>query len=326
MPAYNCANYIEESINAILNQSFTDFEFIIINDGSKDNTKESILKFNDDRIKYFENETNLGIVKTLNRGLKIAIGTYILRTDADDIAVDTMIERLFNFMTSNPDYIVCGGFMKLLGGNFIFKYPSNNEELKIHTLNACPFSHSTVLFKNSVIRNCQIEYDINVQDGEDHALWSKLLLLGKFKNLEEVTLFYRESNTQITAKKDYIKNYDKVRDKIFEYHAKHYFSLDESEVKLYCKLIVNRKIFSIEELIQIGKILKKIILYNSNNGLFNDSLLKQFIFIKWHFLCLNSYHLGSRVFNIYLEHMQGNNLISRISSTTKHFFKKIKFK
>ena len=98
MPAYNAEKYIGESIKSILNQTFIDFEFIIINDGSRDRTKEIILSYSNDRIVYLENEINSGIVVTLNKGLEYATGEYIARMDADDIAVAERLEKQIEFM------------------------------------------------------------------------------------------------------------------------------------------------------------------------------------------------------------------------------------
>lgn len=98
MPAYNAEKYIGKSIDSILNQTYGDFEFIIINDGSKDSTKEIILSYSDNRIVYLENEINSGIVVTLNKGLEYATGEYIARMDADDIAVAERLEKQIEFM------------------------------------------------------------------------------------------------------------------------------------------------------------------------------------------------------------------------------------
>ena len=103
MPAYNAEKYIGESIDSILNQTYGDFEFIIINDGSRDSTKEIILSYSDNRIVYLENEINSGIVVTLNKGLKYATGEYIARMDADDIAVAERLEKQIEFMEKNKD-------------------------------------------------------------------------------------------------------------------------------------------------------------------------------------------------------------------------------
>lgn len=93
MPVYNGEKFLRQSIDSILNQTIKDFELIIINDGSTDNTENIILSYDDDRVKYIKNESNLKLIKTLNKGLNIATGKYISRMDADDIAVNTLFEK-----------------------------------------------------------------------------------------------------------------------------------------------------------------------------------------------------------------------------------------
>jgi glycosyltransferase involved in cell wall biosynthesis len=324
MPAYNCGQYIETAIQAVLDQSFIDFEFIIVNDGSVDDTKKRIQFFDDKRIIYIENEQNSGIVKTLNRGLAEAKGKYILRTDADDIAMQGMVEDLVSFLENAPDHIICGGNMKLINGEKIFTYPSDNDALKIHTLNACPFSHSTVLFRRDILTKNNLHYDPSVQDGEDHALWSDLLPFGKFHNLDRVTLLYRESATQVTAQKKYTDNYLEVREKIFIRHAKTYFSLRGNEIEMYTDLIINRKAKSLSDVNRTGQLIKQLLLHNEKSGLFNHQMLGNFLFIKWYGFCNNAYHLSRRVFPIYLRYLQGDKIGSKIKSVGNQFITMVK--
>ena len=103
MPAYNAERYIAKSIQSILNQSFCDFELIIINDGSTDDTENIILSFDDPRIVYVKNERNLKIIKTLNKGLDLAKGKYISRMDSDDIALPELFEKEIKIFENRKD-------------------------------------------------------------------------------------------------------------------------------------------------------------------------------------------------------------------------------
>lgn len=108
MPVYNSEKYLNEAIESILNQTFVDFEFIIINDASNDNSENIIESYQDSRIKYFKNEKNLGVAKTLNKGLKLAQGKYIARMDSDDISLPERLYKQFKFMEVYNDIDVCG--------------------------------------------------------------------------------------------------------------------------------------------------------------------------------------------------------------------------
>ena len=104
MPVYNSEKYLREAIKSILNQTFTNFELIIINDGSTDNSLKIIKSFKDNRIKIIKNKGNLGLIKTLNKGIDLAQGKYIARMDADDIAMPKRLEKQIAFFNENPDY------------------------------------------------------------------------------------------------------------------------------------------------------------------------------------------------------------------------------
>ena len=131
MPVYNSAEYVEGAIQSILNQSFSDFEFIIINDGSNDASDDVILKFKDDRIVYVKFEVNKGIVAALNFGLSIAKGKYIARMDSDDISFLSRLEIQFNYLEANSNVILCGAYMQNLLTNENILYPINNSEIRI---------------------------------------------------------------------------------------------------------------------------------------------------------------------------------------------------
>ena len=129
MPAYNAEKYIGEAIESILNQTFKDFEFIIINDGSVDHTKEIIREYNDPRIVLLENDKNRGIVLSLNKGLDAATGKYIARMDADDIALKNRFERQVEYLDEHKDIGVLGTGICTFGEK-IMSSPSTYRMLK----------------------------------------------------------------------------------------------------------------------------------------------------------------------------------------------------
>ena len=108
MPAYNAEKYIREAIDSILAQTYTDFEFIIIDDASTDATASIVESYSDERIRFFRNEHNMGVANTLNRGLDLAVGEYIARMDSDDISLPERFAKQVEFMDTHTDVIVCG--------------------------------------------------------------------------------------------------------------------------------------------------------------------------------------------------------------------------
>jgi glycosyltransferase involved in cell wall biosynthesis len=200
MPAYNAGKYISEAIQSVLDQSFSDFEFLILDDGSTDNTVSEIEKFSDPRIKLIRNEKNLRLVATLNKGLSLAKGEYIMRMDADDISLpDRFIEQI-EYMDNNLDVGVCGTLMKTFGAeDEIVYHPESDLMIKPLILYRSLVAHPTVCFRASVIKQHQFKYSEDFIHIEDIDLWSKMMFYTKFHNIQKVLFLYRQSGENITS-------------------------------------------------------------------------------------------------------------------------------
>ncbi len=302
MPVYNCEQYVQRSVSAVLNQRFRDFEFIIINDGSTDRTKELLQAFTDQRIRYFENDENYGVVRTLNRGIDLARGKYIMRTDADDVSYLDMIGSLVDYMECDPECILCGSYVRILGTKKIVPKPSIDAKVKIYTLLSCPFPHTCIMIRKQVLFDRNLRYDLQYLDGEDHGLWSELLPYGKFHNLKKVLIDYNKSNPdQVTARPVHKENYFRFRRRMHLFHGKRYFNLSHAEAEIYWRLIRSEKAGSIDALDETRRLLAKIMMENLKNGFFHQGLLKKFLLFRWYYVCLNSYELGARTFFSYVK-------------------------
>ena len=201
MPAYNAENYIAEAIESILNQTYTDFEFLIINDGSTDRTEEIILSYKDERIVYLKNEKNSGIVYTLNRGLKSAKGQYIARMDADDISMPERFEKQIEFMERHKDIGALGTSIVIFGEGINerrFDFEVDNNSLKSNLFfNSC-FAHPSVMIRREIITKYNILYEEEYQGREDFVMWWRIAAVSKLASLQVPLLYYRQHNNQIT--------------------------------------------------------------------------------------------------------------------------------
>jgi len=220
MPAYNAAGSVAKTITSVLDQTFEDFEFIIVNDGSIDDTKNIIEGFEDDRIKLLNNSENMGIVSTLNKGLDYCRGKYICRIDADDICHKKRFIYQYNFMEKNPDCIVSGTHYKKIINNKVSRASSkhffsvNNEELRIRMLRNNPIGHSTVMFRKKLITNHGLKYDSKFQHCEDYALWFQAMKYGEIHIINRPLVYYRQHDDQISKKHSEIQcqNANKIRE------------------------------------------------------------------------------------------------------------------
>jgi glycosyltransferase involved in cell wall biosynthesis len=211
IPVYNSEVYLFESVNSIIKQTYTNIEIIIIYDESKDNTQRIILEFekNDKRIKCFKNNSNAGLVNSLNLGLDLANGFYIARMDADDIAYSNRLEKQYEFMEAHQEVGLCGSWIKFFGdSNKIIRKYQIDEEIKSSLIFDSSIVHPTFFMRSSVISNNGIRYSSRCEDNwnyldifcEDYDFIVKLIDYTKFANIPEVLLNYRVHKNSISVK------------------------------------------------------------------------------------------------------------------------------
>ena len=215
MPVYNAEKFLKEAIDSILNQTFKDFEFLIINDASTDNSKKIIISYQDSRIRYFENKKNLGVAKTLNRGLRLAKGEYIARMDADDISLPDRFKKQVEFMEKNPQTAICGTWLQLINNKVddIWRCPSDHETIKSLSLFYSSIYHPTVFIRINILKKNNFFYNPLFVHVEDYELWVRIMEKTRVANLKEVLLFHRIHSKEVgnIFNKIQVKNANKVR-------------------------------------------------------------------------------------------------------------------
>jgi glycosyltransferase involved in cell wall biosynthesis len=201
MPAYNAAKYIAEAITSVLAQSFTDFELLIVNDGSNDGTAKIVRLFNDPRIVLISQE-NKGVASALNLGLRYARAPYIARFDADDVCYADRLKVQYDFITAYPEYSVIGSAADYVDadGHYIFTHhPAGhlNEEIQQLKYSICPFIHSSVFYNKELVINAG-GYNEHAYTFEDHFLWVNILKTEKACNLSQPLIKVRLNPESIT--------------------------------------------------------------------------------------------------------------------------------
>ena len=219
MPVYNGEKYLREAIDSILSQTFTDFDFLIVDDGSIDQSLEIAKSYTDVRIKIIENVQNLGIITTLNKGLKIAKGKYIARMDSDDVCFPARLEKQVDFLDKHPEISIIGSNVQVIDSSSkrikTMSFPTESELIKWHLFFCSPIAHPTVLARREVLIKLG-GYNSQCQYVEDYELWLRASKDYKFENISEELLYYRLHDNNISV------NHQQAQEKNASYYLQSY--------------------------------------------------------------------------------------------------------
>ncbi len=203
MSVFDGSHFLPEALDSILGQSFCDFEFVIIDDGSTDNSLAILesYKLTDKRIRLFV-QRNMGLISSLNRGCRLARGKYIARMDADDIAVKDRFAKQVDFMEANPGIGVVGGAVQMIDANGtplrVVRYPESNRDLQRALIQSNVFWHPTVLLRADVFKS--VGGYRNLLCAEDYDMWLRIAEYHDLANLTSVLLKYRIHPQQVSQR------------------------------------------------------------------------------------------------------------------------------
>ncbi len=222
MPVYNGERYLKEAIESILNQTYKNFEFIIVDDKSTDGSRGVLKEYarKDKRIKLVFNKENKGQSKTVKKGIRISQGEFFLKLDQDDVASQNRIKETVNFLLDHKEYVLVGGGLKIIDeeSNVVGcrDYPTTNSEIKKHLFFKSPFAYPAVTIRAKFLKS--IKYPDMFQFADDYYMWSKLLSLGKGYNLPDYLTYYRINRQQVKNKslKAQLKETIEVQKRIFK--------------------------------------------------------------------------------------------------------------
>lgn len=203
LSVYNGKPHVEQAINSILAQTYREFEFLIVDDGSTDGTAEILadLSKRDSRVRVMTNEKNLGLTKSLNKALRQAQGEFTARMDADDIALPTRLEKQCNFLQMNPEIGVVGtGFEWIDDDGTVIGKPSlmtNQETLHTALIRTNPFLHGSILMRRALLNEVR-GYNDQFKKAQDYDLWLRLSSRCQFATLPEILMQKRMNKHMIS--------------------------------------------------------------------------------------------------------------------------------
>jgi len=300
LPVYNGEKYLEQAIESVISQTYDNWELIIINDGSTDNSEKLVFNYTDNRIKYLLNETNRGIIYSMNRGLDEARGEFIARLDADDIALPFRLEKQVEFLKVNKEYVLCGSYFQTIdtSGKVLknVKFPDNDLDAQSYLLLHNCFCHSAIMMRAGIAK--ELKYDPEYQVCEDYDLWYRISRKGKIINLPIFMSLYRlhSGNISLTKREIMFTNVNKINKKIL-------MDLDieysEQELQVHSNaLCYNAEYFrNPANLRVLENWVSKLYSFIKKNGRYNALLCYRILTEKWIVLAYNSGNYRKLVFN-----------------------------
>ena len=278
MPVYNCETYVKASVESILNQTMTDFEFLIIDDASTDKTVDRIKSYNDPRIHLIEKPANTGYTNSLNLGIKLAQGKYVARMDGDDISVPERFAKQVAFLEENTEVVVCGSLCYRIGEDRIIYTPEKHETIKLVLLRENALVHPSVMMRKDALDKRSMIYDVDKEPAEDYDLWVRLLPIGKLHNLQEVLLNYRVHNNQVTKKRSVQQMNSASSTKL---HLLGYLNveIDPGEQEVLKKIFLNKGEVTLNDIDIFQQLKNKFIIANTE-GFFEKNGFQEY----WDFL------------------------------------------
>lgn len=204
MPVYNGEKYLKEAVDSVLNQSFADFDLLILNDNSSDTTAQILEEYTkkDNRVVVVTKTSNEGPANLRNEGIEKANTPLIALLDADDIALSTRFEKQIQVLEADNELALCGTWFTIFGDKKekVIKHAVEHDDLKVQFLHSCGLGNSTVMFKKNAIKNLRFEHEY--VPAEDYGLWSEFIANSKFYNIPESLVRYRWHPGNISQTKE----------------------------------------------------------------------------------------------------------------------------
>ncbi|MFC1764328.1 glycosyltransferase family 2 protein [Planctomycetota bacterium] len=289
MSVFNSQAYLAEAVESVLAQSWPDFEFLIFDDGSSDDSWKILQSYSDPRIQLVKNEKNIGLSATLNRGLVMIESPYIVRMDADDIARPHRLKQQFEFMETHPEVDVCGTWARYFGRESrTWRPPEQDTAIRAKLLMDCPLAHPSVMIRTSLLRKHGLRYSEESRYCQDYRLWADCAPFGNFHNLPEVLLHYRlhEEQSGVTAKPEQQAVADQVRLSYLEKNLG--MALSSEETQAYIMFLRAERGLDTIALERIQSLLERILCANKERSAFDSTYLQGELSRRWTRICRRS--------------------------------------
>lgn len=296
MPVHNGAAYLRQAIDSILGQSLTNFECIIVDDASDDESPEIVRSYNDRRIRLLQGRKRLKICGALNLGLEQAKGRYIARMDADDISRPERFAEQVAYLDANPLVGVCGTWVKRFGDEMVssvYRTPCGSENIKAWALFDNPFVHSSVMIRRAVLEEHQMRYKEEFRNAEDYELWHRMLKVCRAENLKKVLLDYRVHAASVTTVAD--KGMDAAACEVIRTALRRLGLESDSETVRFHRYLGTGRLYpdrSRSSMLKSESWLRSLLAANSEQNIYHDGALRRAVAEVWYRICYHSLREG----------------------------------
>ncbi|MGB9928647.1 MAG: glycosyltransferase family 2 protein [Methanosarcina sp.] len=317
MPVYKGDNYLSEAVDSILNQTFSDIEFIIICDNPNDKTKDLLDKYKkaDYRMKIYYQERQ-GLVNSLNRGFSLAQGEYIARMDADDISLSDRLEKQVKFMNENLEIGICGAWIERIGEppSYVWKVPCDHESIKSRLLFEPVIAHPSIIARKEIFLKKGLAYMQDETYAEDYGLWVRAAKKIKLANMPEILMRYRIHKS--TSNKEQQRN---VANNIRLAQIKELgINPTKEELEIHEALSYYEVGYSRKLIFEVNLWLEKLLNANSKMKIYPEPAFSAALAYYWYHACNSSTYLGLNSWNLFNK----SKLSKKVSLST---FQKTKF-
>lgn len=271
-------SFFKEAIRSVLNQTYKNFELVIVNDGSTVDVASVIYHFNDSRIKFINNYENKGLTACLNQGLLKCTGDFIARMDDDDICIENRLERQVEFFNTNTNANIVGSDVEVFGlerriSHYLLKGSRSEQQVDLFFRNV-GLAHPSVMIRKNFLDRHHIRYNERFVKGQDYGLWVDCVQFDKLYCIPEVLLKYRIHSKQ-TSKQAKDKQIFAQRLIRIEQLKRMGVEADDSEIDIHLKLCDNTEVLTLKKLDCLGRWILKIERTNRKSGYLNNQTLKR---------------------------------------------------
>jgi len=274
MPTYNVAPWVEEAIHSVLRQTYRDFELLVVDDASTDETLDRVRAIDDPRIRIAAFPNNVGLADNLNRGLDIINTELVARMDGDDIAEPDWLETGINVLDTHPEVGICSfGFQFFDAKTSLVRFPEHHEDSKAQMLFGCTVI--VPVFRKSVFTDNHLRYLTETFPAEDYSLWAKAYRMTQVYNVQRTLFHYRTHPTQISTsrREAQIAKSNEVRLKMLQWLNPNF---TDEEKRYFLDVFVPCKIESKEDITKLKRFAQLLINRNTHGNYSNEALRQKF--------------------------------------------------